>query len=106
MVEPPEEHRVEPSDENNRFRQAVAAKERRKMRARREGDRGPWFWLGMFGLVGWSVSLPTILGIAVGVWLDERFDGRISWTLTMLFIGAATGCWTAWFWINRESQRR
>jgi ATP synthase protein I len=60
----------------------------------------------MFGMVGWSVAVPTLLGIALGVWLDRRFDGRISWTLTMLFLGVALGCWTAWYWIERESRRR
>ncbi len=101
----PEERRGGPTDDEE-FRRTVARKEGRKLRARREGDRGPWFWLGMFGMVGWSVAVPTLLGIALGVWLDRRFDGRISWTLTMLFLGVALGCWTAWYWIERESRRR
>ncbi len=88
------------------FRHSVVGKEQRKLRARREGDRGPWFWLGMFGLVGWSVTIPTLLGIALGVWMDRRFDGQVSWTLTMLLAGVGVGCWTAWFWIKRESERK
>jgi len=93
------------SDED-RFQRAVADKERRKLQARRRGDRGPWFWLGMFGLVGWSVAIPTIVGVALGVWLDRNLGGRISWTLTMLLVGAAVGCWTAWYWVERESRRK
>jgi ATP synthase protein I len=38
----------------------------RKSRARDEGERGAWFGLGMFGLVGWSVALPTLAGLALG----------------------------------------
>jgi len=92
--------------EDEGFRRTVDHKERRKLRGRRQRDRSPWFWLGMFGLVGWSVAVPTVFGIALGVWLDQRLDGRISWTLTMLFLGAAMGCRTAWYWVKRESQRR
>lgn len=95
----------EPAEERL-FRDAVAGEERRKLRARRRGDRGPWFWLGMFGLVGWSIAIPTLLGIFAGVWLDRRFEGRVSWTLTMLLIGVVLGCWTAWYWVDRESQQR
>jgi ATP synthase protein I len=106
MVDPPREDNLDPPADAESFRRTVADKEQRKLRARRQGDRGPWFWFGMFGMVGWSVAIPTLAGIALGVWLDSRFDGRISWTLTMLFVGAALGCWTAWYWVNRESRRR
>lgn len=90
--------------DDERFRREVARKESRKLRALRESDRGPWFWLGMFGLVGWSVAIPTVIGVLIGVWLDRQFDSRISWTLTLLFVGAAIGCWTAWYWMQRESR--
>jgi len=106
MAEPPGKKTSDLPADDEQFRRTIAGKEDRKVRARRQGDRGPWFWLGMFGMVGWSVAIPTLMGIAIGVWLDRRFDGRISWTLTMLFIGVALGCWTAWYWVRRESQRR
>ena len=53
----------------------VGARAERKRRARREGRTSPWFGLGMFGLIGWSVAIPTLIGIALGLWLDERFPG-------------------------------
>jgi len=82
----------------------VAAKQRRKLEARREGDRSAWFGLGMFGLVGWSVSIPTLVGIALGLWIDSRWPSRFSWTLMLLVLGLAVGCLNAWFWVQRESQ--
>jgi ATP synthase protein I len=106
MVEEPEEKASDGLPEDGQFRHTIVRKEDRKLRARSQRDRGPWFWLGMFGLVGWSIAIPTLLGIVAGVWLDRRFEGRVSWTLTMLFIGVALGCWTAWYWVNRESQQR
>ncbi len=72
------------------------------MRARSRGDQSVWFGLGMFGLVGWSVSIPTVLGVALGVWIDLRWPSRYSWTLMLLVIGVALGCMNAWFWLSRE----
>lgn len=86
------------------FGHEAGRKAERKLRARREGDRGVWFGLGMFGLVGWSVAIPTLLGLAVGLWLDETFSGGPSWTLTGLLVGMAAGCLNAWVWVRRESR--
>jgi ATP synthase protein I len=82
----------------------VGRKAERKLRARRAGRRGVWFGLGMFGLVGWAVALPTVAGVALGVWLDARVPSRVSWTLTLLFMGVLLGALNAWYWIKRESR--
>ncbi len=81
----------------------IGRKAERKLRARGDRDRSVWFGIGMFGMVGWSVAVPTVAGIALGIWLDGVLDDRISWTLTMLFIGVAVGCLIAWHWIRKES---
>ncbi len=82
----------------------IGEKAERKLKAREQGRRDVWFGLGMFGLVGWSVAVPTIIGIVLGLWIDARLQDRISWTLTLLFIGAALGCVNAWYWVKRESR--
>ena len=84
--------------------QTIEKKERRKVRAKREGQQSPWFGLGMFGLVGWSVALPTLFGIALGSWIDRRWSGQISWTLTLLFCGVVIGGINAWYWMHKESR--
>lgn len=84
------------------FEHEIGRKERRRLAARRQGERDVTFWLGMFGLVGWSVALPTVLAIALGVWIDRRFPSPYSWTLMLLFAGVVVGCLNAWFWIRRE----
>lgn len=84
---------------------AVKKRAERKLALRRSGRRSAWFGLGMFGLVGWSVSIPALLGVALGVWLDERHPGTVSWTLTFLIIGIAIGCLNAWYWVKQESER-
>lgn len=85
-----------------KFERTVRAKEQRKLKSRTEGTQSPWFGLGMFGLVGWSIVIPTLAGILVGSWIDGLWPGRISWKLTLLFAGLFIGCANAWHWIQKE----
>jgi ATP synthase protein I len=82
----------------------VAKKEQRKIKARRERSHSIWYGLGMFGLVGWSVAIPTVVGIAIGIWIDHTWQHDFSCTLICLFVGVAVGCWIAWYWVIRESE--
>ena len=41
------------------FAEQVGAKAARKLRARGDRSQGVWFGLGMMGLIGWSVVVPT-----------------------------------------------
>lgn len=84
--------------------QIIKTKETRKLKERRKSRRGIWYGLGMFGLIGWSVVVPTILGTMLGKWLDKRFPGKQSWTLTFLIIGIVAGCILAWHWLSREGK--
>jgi ATP synthase protein I len=86
------------------FSQTVEAKENRKLKEKNKSKRGIWFGLGMFGLVGWSIVVPTLLGTLLGIWLDHRFHGKESWTLTFLFIGLIIGCIAAWHWLSSENK--
>ncbi|MGM0585636.1 MAG: AtpZ/AtpI family protein [Pseudomonadota bacterium] len=83
---------------------AVGRSARRKLRARREGRRSALRGFGMFGLVGWAVTVPTLVGVALGVWLDSITDGERSWTLALLLAGVAVGCLNAWYWVRKESE--
>lgn len=103
MAEPPI---PDNSGDNQRLSETVGRRARRKQRGRRARGRTAWFGLGMFGLVGWSVAIPTLIGILVGIWLDRRWPGDPSWTLTFLIIGVTLGCINAWYWIRQESNRR
>jgi ATP synthase protein I len=85
-----------------KFEQQVSEKATRKVQARQEGDRSIWAGLGLFGMVGWSVMVPMLLGIALGIWIDKRFPSPYSWTLMLLFVGLVLGCWSAWYWMQRE----
>lgn len=82
----------------------IGPRELRKMRARRTRDRTLWHGLGAAGIVGWSVAVPTLVGVLLGLWLDRRWPGEFSWTLALLLAGVTLGCLNAWYWISQESR--
>jgi len=82
----------------------VGAKAHRKLKAKRQSSQGLWFGLGMMGLVGWSVVVPTLLGAALGAYLDKHRQESFSWTLSLLVAGLAMGCLNAWHWVSKEDK--
>ena len=82
----------------------VGAKAERKLRARRDGAPGVWSGLGMMGLIGWSVVVPTLLGAALGLWLDSHHPGAHPWSLALLMAGLVLGCLNAWRWVAQQDR--
>ena len=91
-----------PKDIKRSFIEKIKRKEKRKLRAQRKKGQGIWFGLGLFGVIGWSVMLPTLIGIAIGIWADRKWPSQISWTLIFLFMGIVLGCLNAWYWVEKE----
>lgn len=87
---------------DSRLPQQVGVKASRKLEARRRGAPGVWSGLGMMGLIGWSVVIPTLAGAALGRWLDTYHAGSHPWTLALLVAGLTLGCFNAWHWVARE----
>lgn len=85
------------------FQQKISRKSDRKIKAKKE-EKNIWLGLGMFGMVGWSVAIPTLLGIAIGIWIDTHVTSKYSWTLMLLIVGVILGCLNAWYWISKESK--
>jgi ATP synthase protein I len=85
---------TDPTDANaaREFTTAVEAKVARKVSARSAGAQGVWLGLGMMGLVGWSVVIPTLLGAALGIFIDRHHPSDHSWTLALLIAGLTIGC--------------
>ena len=89
--------------DNKSFHQVVGDKEERKLQAKRE-TKSVWAGLGLFGMIGWSIAAPTILGAALGIWLDKNYKNDFSWTLSLLVAGLMVGCVIAWNWIQKENK--
>lgn len=78
-----------------------SGKRLRKPGAHGGGD-AVWSGLNVLSLLGWWVLLPTLAGVAFGIWLDELQPGQHSWTLTLLIAGFGAGCLNAWHRVARE----
>lgn len=89
-----------PSSAERMIRQ-VESRQASALRAQSEkGD--VWRSLAILGLVGWSVAVPTLVGAALGAWIDHRWPSRFSWTLMLLISGLVLGCTNAWLRIKRD----
>lgn len=82
----------------------VGSKAARKLQAQQNPSPGVWFGLGMMGLIGWSVTVPTLLGASLGLWLDQKYPGQHAWTLALLMAGLVIGCFNAWHWVSKEDK--
>ncbi|MBN1698957.1 MAG: AtpZ/AtpI family protein [Spirochaetales bacterium] len=89
---------------NRSVLETIRNRKKRKEYARRHRPDHIWFGLGMFGLIGWSVAVPTIVLTLAGIWIDASFKSRFSWTLMMITAGIILGCLNAWFWIKKEEE--
>ena len=97
-----EERRANVANEETRFSRQVGAQAARKLKARRVAPKSIWFGLGMSGLVGWSVTIPALIGAALGIWVDKQYPGQYSWTLMLLLMGLMIGCLNVWLWVQSE----
>lgn len=86
------------------FSEQIGEQEAQKLNAQRETKQGVWYGLGMFGMIGWSITVPVLLGTALGVWLDSHYPESFSWTISLLFLGLFVGCMTAWVWVTNEEK--
>ena len=110
MRENPKTKMEHPERSEATFGREVGAAEIRKLRAKRRGVPGIWFGLGMLGLIGWAVTVPTLLGVLLGVFIDRHYQSQgqeqetHSWTLALLLIGLFLGCLNAWHWVAKEEK--
>ncbi len=90
------------NNEEKKLARTIENKERRKLKQKRKAKHPILKGLGMFGLIGWTVTAPTLLGTFVGIWLDDHYPSKRSWTLTFLITGLILGCIGAWYWLSKE----
>jgi ATP synthase protein I len=92
-----------PQPENHeKLGQAVRKRQERRELWRREGERSLGQNLAMIGTLGWTIVVPTLLGVFAGRWLDRTFHSGSFWTLGLLVAGLALGCTFAWRRMHSE----
>jgi len=58
--------------------------------------------LGQIGILGWTVVVPTLMGLVLGRWLDRHFASGVFFSAPLLMLGAALGLWSAWRWMHKQ----
>jgi len=96
---PEPESKLSPGAE--RMLREVGAKQDRMLRARGRKS-GLLSSIAILGVVGWSVAVPTLVGVALGLWVDHRWPSRFSWTLMLLVGGLVLGCASAWLRVKGD----
>lgn len=94
-----------PSSEE-KLLERIGTSEARMIRGSRRDSREFWRAVALIGVVGWTVVVPMLIGIASGTWIDHRWPSRFSWTLMLLVAGLGIGCAMAWTRIKREQENR
>lgn len=74
----------------------------RKKTARDHPGPSPLRGFGTFGMIGWSVAVPTVGGALLGLWLDRIAPQNFPWTIALILGGLAVGVMIAWAWIEKE----
>jgi ATP synthase protein I len=88
-----------PSPEENIGRRAERLK-----KSRENPGLSPLRGLGAFGMIGWSIAVPTVGGAFLGLWLDRNMPQDFNWVIALILGGVALGGFIAWAWVSRESR--
>ena len=91
--------RKHPTEDNGLLH---SIRQRRDRRAAwlREGEPSFGRYLAQVGVLGWTIVVPTLIGVFVGRWLDRRLGTGIFWTGPLLLWVWRLGCWSAWKWMH------
>lgn len=76
----------------------------RRWMERRNSQSEPGFgqYLAQIGVLGWTIVVPTLLGVFLGRWIDRSLGTGIFWTGPLMVLGLAAGCRTAWQWMHKR----
>jgi len=56
--------------------------------------------LGQMGILGWTIVVPTLIGVLIGRWIDRALGTGIVFSAALIMVGAAIGLWSAWKWMH------
>jgi ATP synthase protein I len=84
------------------FLREVRLRRERREQHEREGDSSFWQSVGMMGTIGWSVSVPTALGVLLGRWIDARLGSAHVFMVFCMLAGLIAGCVTAWRMVSEK----
>ena len=94
-------------DDNKEDASAAAIRRRaeRMQQSRNERKYSPLSGLGVFGVIGWSVAIPTVAGAFLGMWLNRVAPQSFSWPIAFILGGVVVGAMVAWNWIEKNQDQ-
>lgn len=81
---------------------AIRRRAQRMEESRNAPKYSPLSGLGVFGVVGWSVAIPTVAGAFLGMWLNRVAPQNFSWPIALILGGVVVGALVAWSWIDKN----
>ncbi len=90
------------SPDKKDFRDKAIKNESRKLKVRGKNQMNAWWGFGLFGLVGWSVIVPALIGVFLGLLLDHQEKSSHKWTLSLMLAGLFFGCLLALLMLAKE----
>lgn len=80
----------------------IGRRAKRMKAARDNPGLSPLRGIGTFGMIGWSIAVPTVGGAFLGLWLDRITPQSFSWTIVLIVGGVTLGSLVSWSWISKE----
>ena len=76
--------------------EAIRRRTQRMQKTRDEPQYSPLNGLGVFGVIGWSVAIPTVGGAFLGMWLYRVAPQSFYWPIALILGGVVLGGLVAW----------
>lgn len=80
----------------------IGRRAERMQRARNNPAPNLLSGISTFGMIGWSIAVPTVGGAFLGLWLDRVAPQSFSWTIALILGGVVLGGFISWAWISKE----
>ena len=84
---------------------AIRRRAERMQQTRNEPKYSPLNGLCVFGVIGWSVAMPTVAGAFLGMWLNRVAPQSFSWPIALILGGVVVGAMVAWSWIDKTRDK-
>lgn len=90
------------TEKGDKSAEEIRRRAKRMKEARDNPGPSPLRGIGTFGMIGWSIVVPTVGGAFLGLWLDRVAPQTFSWVLALLLGGIVLGGLIAWAWVGKE----
>ncbi|MCL4684717.1 AtpZ/AtpI family protein [Myxococcota bacterium] len=90
------------TDKPDKSAKDIGRSARRMKQARDAPGPSPLRGVSTFGMIGWSIAVPTVVGAFLGLWLDRVAPQAFSWTIALILGGVTIGALIAWRWVDSE----